>query len=182
METIKRMPICRILNEQQRKWLDSGCCPICGLQKKEWKRRTDWTCCSLECSKKYQECFRVWQYWKRKVFIRDNYTCVKCCFKSRKEDLIDKRDNLYQKENFGIYETLEEKNGYIKVLIGDESKLIADHIVPIAIGGEEYDLDNVQTLCKECNKIKTKEDLKKIALYRKRNKEQEFLCHQKKTK
>lgn len=140
METIKRMPICRILTQQQKIWLENNCCPICGLPKEEWKRRTDWTCCSVDCSNKYsKECFRVWQYWKVKAFERDKYTCVKC---------------------------KEEK---------EQSQLIADHIIPIAIGGEEYDLKNVQTLCINCNKIKTKEDMKKIALYRNKDKEQREL-------
>jgi 5-methylcytosine-specific restriction endonuclease McrA len=145
METIKRMPICRTLTKQQREWLDGGYCPICGLHKRDWKRRTDWTCCSVDCSKKYQEeCWKVWQFWKLKAFERDKFTCVKCGEKPIKED-------------------------WHKTIIPDTSKLIGDHIVPIAIGGEEYDLGNVQTLCIKCNKIKTKEDIKKIAIYKKQN-------------
>ena len=46
--------------------------------------------------------------------------------------------------------------------------MIVDHIVPIALGGKEFDLDNLQTLCWECNKIKTKEDMKKIAELRRK--------------
>lgn len=46
---------------------------------------------------------------------------------------------------------------------GDSSQLIGDHIIPIALGGEEFDLDNVQTLCIRCDKVKTRGDLKKIA-------------------
>lgn len=146
METYKRMPICRELSEQQRKWLDSNCCPACGLSRSEFKRRKDWTCCSTKCSEEYQKCFRIWQYWKEKAFERDKYSCVKCGEKPIKKD--------YDKD------------------VPDTSRLIADHIIPIAIGGEEYELENVQTLCIKCNKIKTKEDMKTIALYRKRNKSQ----------
>lgn len=39
-----------------------------------------------------------------------------------------------------------------------------DHIIPIALGGEEFDLDNVQTLCYHCHKRKTKSDVFNIAL------------------
>jgi len=152
METIKRRPIVRNLNIQQRKWLDSGCCPICGLHKKDWKRRTDWTCCSIDCSKKYQECWKVWQYWKLKAFERDNFTCVKCGERPTQKD-------------------------WHKQIIPDTSKLIADHIIPIAIGGGEYDLDNVQTLCEKCNKIKTKKDLKEIAIFRKKHPYQKVLSN-----
>lgn len=42
-------------------------------------------------------------------------------------------------------------------------ELIGDHIIPIAIGGEEWDIDNVQTLCQDCNKVKTKKDMGEIA-------------------
>ncbi len=41
--------------------------------------------------------------------------------------------------------------------------LIADHIIPIALGGDEWDINNIQTLCSDCNKIKTKQDHKDIA-------------------
>ncbi len=44
--------------------------------------------------------------------------------------------------------------------------LIADHIIPIALGGDEWDMANIQTLCLECNKIKTKQDHKDIAKLR----------------
>lgn len=40
---------------------------------------------------------------------------------------------------------------------------IADHIIPIALGGPEFDLDNVQLLCEVCDKKKTKQDQCKIA-------------------
>ena len=48
--------------------------------------------------------------------------------------------------------------------------LILDHITPIAIGGEEFDENNLQILCIGCNKIKTKQDHHNIAEYRRSNK------------
>lgn len=50
-----------------------------------------------------------------------------------------------------------------------DEQLIADHIIPIALGGEEFDLDNIQTLCIECNKTKTKDDMIKIVDNRRLN-------------
>ena len=145
METIQRRPIVYILTEQQQKWLDTNCCPICGLPKDKWKRRTDWRCCSSDCTKEFSEVvIFIWQYFKGKAFERDKYACVKC----------------------GEKPTEKTYEGNI---IPDTSKLIGDHIIPISIGGEEYDLDNVQTLCEKCNKVKTKKDFKKIALYRKQS-------------
>jgi len=50
--------------------------------------------------------------------------------------------------------------------------LIADHIIAIALGGDEWDINNIQTLCYDCNKIKTAEDSKKIAELRRTEKKQ----------
>lgn len=50
---------------------------------------------------------------------------------------------------------------------------IVDHIIPIAIGGDEFDEDNLQVLCSDCNKIKTANDMKDIALQRRNEKELE---------
>lgn len=36
----------------------------------------------------------------------------------------------------------------------------ADHIVPVAVGGGEASLDNIQTLCVACHALKTSEDMK----------------------
>jgi 5-methylcytosine-specific restriction endonuclease McrA len=41
--------------------------------------------------------------------------------------------------------------------------IVMDHIIPISIGGAEFDENNVQLLCRDCNKVKTREDAKQIA-------------------
>ena len=41
--------------------------------------------------------------------------------------------------------------------------LVCDHIVPIALGGPQWDMKNCQTLCKICNKKKTRQDHHDIA-------------------
>lgn len=46
-------------------------------------------------------------------------------------------------------------------------EFIADHIIPIALGGDEFDLDNVQLLCEVCNKKKTAKDQQAIGKKRK---------------
>jgi len=84
--------------------------------------------------------FTSWPALREKAFKRDNYTCVKCG---------DNRKEIY---DFSYITT----------------NLIGDHIIPIALGGEEFDIDNIQTLCIKCNKIKTKKDAKKIAKLRRK--------------
>ena len=44
-----------------------------------------------------------------------------------------------------------------------------DHIVAKALGGDEWDNDNLRTLCHECHRIKTKQDMTKLR-ERKKNK------------
>lgn len=48
----------------------------------------------------------------------------------------------------------------------DASGWVMDHVLPIALGGNQYDFTNLQTLCPECNKTKTRTDLSNI-LYEK---------------
>lgn len=44
----------------------------------------------------------------------------------------------------------------------------ADHIVPVAEGGGECDLDNIRTLCTQCHKQATKQLAARLAAARKR--------------
>ena len=55
---------------------------------------------------------------------------------------------------------------HCKTTVKFEGELILDHIEPISTGGAEFDEDNLQLLCKFCNKIKTAKDMKNIALAR----------------
>ena len=98
--------------------------------------------------------FTSWQALRVKALKRDNYCCVKCGKQPRRisKDIDD--DGKYVNTDCGV----------------DESKLIGDHIKAIALGGDEWDIKNIQTLCPKCNKIKTKQDHKKIAQLRKTEK------------
>lgn len=50
------------------------------------------------------------------------------------------------------------------------SNVEADHITPIALGGLEFDINNIQTLCHDCHAKKTREDMVKIRELRKKEK------------
>lgn len=50
---------------------------------------------------------------------------------------------------------------------GDTAFFDVDHIIAISLGGECFDRENVRTLCQDCHKIKTKEDMKKLSFHRK---------------
>jgi len=136
----------RILSPLAKQRMDDGQCPNCGKLKSEWKRRTDWTCCSVECTDNYykeHDKSYSWETVRYEIFKRDGGKCTKC----GKIFLIP-----------GI--TVDFKP--------DVSKLIADHIIPIELGGGMWDRDNIQTLCIECNKVKTREDMAHIAVHRQR--------------
>ena len=139
----------RIANEQ---------CPSCAKPKAEWKRRKDWTCCSKECTKDFSEHYQYWGWpdLREKTFKRDNYTCQHCGFVA--------------KRTHSLYDDAPNKKSLVIFDNNRSSQLIGDHIEPIALGGEEWDIDNVQTLCIPCNKIKTRNDAKLIAIRRKQEK------------
>jgi 5-methylcytosine-specific restriction endonuclease McrA len=81
-----------------------------------------------------------------KLIIKTNRTCQMCGKKPTKKD-------------------------YYGNDCPDDSCLVLDHIMPIALGGEEFDENNCQILCTECNKEKTSKDLKFIAEQRKKQKD-----------
>jgi 5-methylcytosine-specific restriction endonuclease McrA len=62
--------------------------------------------------------------------------------------------------------------------IPDRNHFILDHILPIALGGAEFDESNLQILCFECDKVKTAKDMTLIA--RKRKEERTLSKGQKK--
>jgi hypothetical protein len=91
-----------------------------------------------------------WSVFKYRAIERDKRTCQIC---GRKEgDIFKSKDGFEQ----SIY-------------------LIVDHIKPIALGGEEFDLNNLQTLCQICNKRKTRYDMKLIASARRMGEDQRNL-------
>ncbi len=92
------------------------------------------------CSTKCSEDFFAKHYFvgmRSKIYKRDKMTCQKC----GKEAL----RNVKMEDPYSIY-------GYV-----------VDHKVPIALGGGEFDENNLWLLCGVCNKEKTKLDQVKIA-------------------
>ena len=141
----------RVISPIAEQRIKDGLCPNCGKPKSEWKRRTDWRCCSVECTDNYYKEFDKsysWETFRYEIFKRDDSTCKMC----------GKRYTLFR-QFIPDGKTVE---------IPDESNLIADHILPIVLGGEMWEKDNIETLCVDCNKIKTKADMVNIAKHRKR--------------
>jgi 5-methylcytosine-specific restriction endonuclease McrA len=56
-----------------------------------------------------------------------------------------------------------ERDRHQCVMCPSSDNLQADHIKPVRLNPElEWVLDNLQTLCKECHKLKTKQDIQDI--------------------
>jgi len=146
---VKRQAYKLVILEPAKSRLERGECPSCGKPKSKWKRSTRWRCCSKRCTAKFHKYFYAfgWPDLRSKAFKRDNYTCRKC------GKIFIVRDVATGKE------------------YGRDSELIADHIIPIALNGDQWDINNVQTLCIQCNKIKTKQDQGLIASARRREKQ-----------
>ena len=131
----------RIIKEPALSRMKNNQCPSCGKPKNKWTRRTDWRCCSTGCTEKSED-FCIIRNWR------------------------DLRERAFKRDNHTCVKCKKkvEKNDY------GEYPLIGDHIIPIALGGEQWDINNVQTLCIACDKIKTKQDAKDIAKQRRKEK------------
>ena len=154
-----------VILEPAKTWINEGKCGGCGKPKSEWKRSTRWKCCSVECTTHMQQNYQYfgWPELRMKAFKRDNFTCAMC--KKKPEVIIDEHKELSDGRIEWAKRIVDHPTNYQYA-----EQLIGDHIIPIAMGGGEWDIDNVQTLCIECNKIKTKGDAGKIAILRTKEK------------
>jgi len=63
------------------------------------------------------------------------------------------REEVFKRDNYTCQKCGKQFSTHSKVF-----NLECDHIVPIMHGGKEFDKQNLQTLCKECHKQKTRID------------------------
>jgi 5-methylcytosine-specific restriction endonuclease McrA len=148
--------------------IKKGICPICDKPKSEWTRRKDWNCCSTNCTERFQkEKILDWVKIRQEILKRDNWTCVKC----------GKQPTRLIREGYQGWYDKVLKTEYLKEWKGNMNTvvdtLVIDHIKPIAIGGEMWDINNLQTLCPECNKIKTAADMGDIGRFKDTKRKQE---------
>ncbi len=80
---------------------------------------------------------QTWSAYRMRVFIRDNGTCKRC----------------------GKVIAVKDEEGYWPY----QPAFVCDHVVPLCAGGKDWyedpEMKNFQTLCEDCNKLKTREDM-----------------------
>ncbi len=160
-----------IIYEPAKTRLSLNQCPGCGKPKEDWTRRKDWRCCSVECTDKFQDFYITygWPDLRMRALKRDNFTCVKCGDNRKEVEVTIKyrRITNWEERMSSLHGKFEYEDAERKEM---RTNFIGDHIIPIAIGGDQWDLDNIQTLCIGCNKIKTKKDQADIAKLRRKSK------------
>ena len=78
-------------------------------------------------------------YWCKKC-NRIEYDLIVCSICREKVEKIN-REFIYKRDNYKC------------VMCGEKENLTLDHIIPISKGGKT-ELNNLQTMCKRCNKMK----------------------------
>lgn len=128
--------------------LSRKACPNCGKSREIFNRRNksmDAVCCSPECSREYWRTKRPTIAEMRElVYHEQGGLCAAC------------------KQEISVMDPPSAKYPY-----GKDTPYVLDHIRPIAMGGSQWDRDNLQVLCHRCNKSKTARDLGQIARYKK---------------
>lgn len=136
------------LGEETKNELGQNLCVNCG-KVIEGKRKKKY--CSDECASQWWKT-HDWSYLKSVVFNKRGLVCQKCGYIQPKAP--DWHD--YGGSSEPYWKAMESWDKTKKALI-------VDHIKPIALGGPELDENNLQILCEDCNREKTKNDQARIA-------------------
>jgi len=159
-------------NPQEREWYRSGRCRNCGKELDSARHY-----CDGNCNAEYWE-RHSWASIRLQVFRRDDFKCAHCGFQVQEaagEGYYDSIylpivDPLHWAKQLEIDERLQRRTASnwvwdykLEKRVFTKPPFVADHILPIALGGDEWDLNNLQTLCIFCNKVKTKGDSHEIA-------------------
>jgi len=115
----------------------------CGKPKKLFNQFMRKYCSNTHADWWYFTFNAVWSNFRLKIIKRDNSTCQVCGINHK--GLIKKI-----KENI----KLRELNTFTTQISFE-----VDHIIAIILGGYCFDLENLRTLCSDCHKIKTKQDM-----------------------
>ena len=127
------------LEEKER--LARSACPVCNRERSAFAPGRDTICCGPACSAKYwnEERPTVGEM-RRLVLLEQEGKCARC-----RKEIPKSRPAGGQRHSHSF---------------------ILDHIRPIAMGGNQWAMDNLQVLCAWCNRIKTARDMGAIARWK----------------
>jgi 5-methylcytosine-specific restriction endonuclease McrA len=126
---------------EEKERLARRACPSCGRERSAFTSGRETICCGPSCSAKYwsEERPTVGEM-RRFILLEQEGKCARC----RKE----------------IPQSLPEGGRH------HTHSFILDHIRPIAMGGDQWAIANLQVLCTRCNRIKTARDMGAIARWK----------------
>lgn len=83
------------------------------------------------------------------------------------------KDDVYVLENmsYKISEAYHIPRTYV-IFHPKHFQLEVDHIIAVSLGGKMWDKKNLRVLCSDCHKVKTKDDMKKLRIKHKQEKNQ----------
>ncbi len=125
---------------EEKERLARKACPVCGRGRSEFPAGWDSLCCGPSCSSLYwREEHPTVGEMRRLVLLEQEGRCARC----------------------------HHEIPASRTVVGRHlHPLILDHIRPIAMGGDQWALGNLQVLCARCNRIKTSWDMGAIARWK----------------
>jgi len=126
---------------EEKERLARGACPVCGCERSVFPPGIDTICCGPSCSSKYwrEERPTVGEM-RRLVLLEQEGRCARCHKEIPRSRPAENRHHSHP--------------------------FILDHIRPLAMGGDQWAVDNLQVLCARCNRIKTARDMGAIARWK----------------
>jgi len=126
---------------EEKERLSRKACPVCGRGRSEFPDGWDAICCGPSCSSLYwREEHPTVGEMRRLVLLEQEGRCARC------------------RRQIPVSRTAEGRHPH--------HPFILDHIRPIAMGGDQWDVRNLQVLCARCNRIKTARDMGAIARWK----------------
>ena len=127
---------------EERERLARRACPNCGRERPDFNFwNMDAVCCRPTCTAEYWGRQPTIAEMKQRVLSEQEGKCAHCGKEIRKRDATP-----------GSYSS---------------HPCVMDHIRPIAMGGDQWARENLQVLCRRCNRIKTARDMGEIARWKK---------------
>jgi 5-methylcytosine-specific restriction endonuclease McrA len=164
-----------------------GLCPVCGTDRSHFDKLQR-VYCSTKCRDEYSARIITWGDLREKAINQYGKKCAKCGVnpesldQRRKERQLLRINEWAQTHKAEIEleraELLRRAEDYYRKAMDDDYVIAqacpydvksiefrdgfeVDHKIAIMNGGDQWDINNLQVLCEDCHKNKTRRDLKK---------------------